>query len=442
MILKEFRRHVEKSFPNLFQRKVGVAISGGVDSVVLAHLLKDCGVQISLLHCNFMLRGAASDGDQSFVKRFSENLGVDFYTINFNTENYAEAHKTSIQVAARELRYQWFRQMAETHDLDVVVTAHHNDDNLETFLINLTRGTGLDGLTGIPKVNELFVRPLLPFSKQQILSYAKDENLEWREDASNAETKYLRNKIRLEVVPILKDMNSEVLENFNNTIHFLQRSQSYIKDKIHQFRETNFEYDSLTKGYKISIEALKKEGFLDIVLFEILKEYGFTAWSDIQQLLDAQSGKKVYAPTYTLLKDRTELLLYPSVQDGIPIKQIEELVAEVVLPQASLFFRNVPSSKIPEGRASIVVDKNKLKFPLIVRNWEIGDYFYPSGMKGKKKVAKYFKDEKFSLPQKEQTLLLCSGDNIIWIIGYRADNRFIATSETTNALQITYDIIM
>lgn len=440
-MFSSFKKHISSTFPYFLDYNIGVAISGGVDSVVLAHLLKQCGAKISLLHCNFMLRFSASDGDQSFVKRLAEEIGVPFYTIEFNTENYAESHKMSIQVAARELRYRWFKQMAEIHDLGSIVTAHHNDDNLETFLINLSRGTGLDGLTGIPKVNDLFVRPLLPFSKQEIISYAEEEGLQWREDASNTETKYLRNKIRHNIVPGLKELHPEVLKNFNTTIHFLQRSQSFIKDKIRKFREVYFLDDPLTKGYKISIAALKQEGFLDIVLFEILKEYGFTAWSDIQQLLEAQSGKKVYSERYTLLKDRTELLLFPSLQERIPIKEIETLVSKVILPQGALLFKVTDDKNSTKNKHSIVVDKKKLKFPLRVRNWEIGDYFYPSGMKGKKKVGKYFKDEKFSLPQKEKTLLLCSDDEIVWIIGHRADNRYIATIETTHALQITYESI-
>lgn len=441
-MIADFKNHITATFPNFLNQKIGVAISGGVDSVVLTHLLKNNHLNISLLHCNFMLRGAASDGDQSFVKRLADELEVPFHTVEFNTENYAEAHKKSIQVAARELRYRWFEQMLTLHNLDVIVTAHHNDDNLETFIINLSRGTGLDGLTGIPKVNRWYVRPLLPFSKKQILDYAKEQQLVWREDASNAETKYLRNKIRHEIVPVLKEVHPEVLENFNTTIHFLQRSQAFIKDKVQQFRNTHFHYDTLTKGYKVAIEALKNENFLDIVLFEILKEYGFTAWKDIQNLLDAQSGKKIYAPRYTLLKDRSELLLYPSVQERAPIKEIQGLEREMILPQGSLFFEEIKVKNMQPNSECIVVDKNKLKFPLIVRNWEIGDYFYPSGMNGRKKIGKYFKDQKFSLPQKERTLLLCSGDDIIWIIGYRADQRFIATSETKNAIQITYESII
>ena len=436
-----FKSHINKTFPNLEHQKIGVAISGGVDSVVLTRLLQLCNTNISLLHCNFMLRGAASDGDQSFVKRLAEEIKIPFYTVEFNTENYAEAHKISIQVAARKLRYRWFKQMASLHNLDVVVTAHHNDDNLETFLINFSRGTGLDGLTGIPKLNKLYARPLLPFSKKEIINFAKNEQLQWREDASNAETKYLRNKIRHEIVPVLKEIHPEMLENFNQTIYFLRRSQAFIKDKIQQFKEAYFLDDPVTKGYKISVEALKKEVFLDIILFEILKEYGFTAWHDIQQLLEAQSGKKIYAPTYTLLKDRTELLLFPTVEHRVSIKEIPQLVTEIVLPQGNLFFKEITYKNEQQSHLSIVVDKNKLKFPLNVRNWQNGDYFYPSGMKGKKKVAKYFKDEKFSLPQKEQTLLLCSGNDIIWIIGYRADNRFIATSQTTHAVQIIYESI-
>ena len=438
MLLK-FQTHINQQFPQLKKWHIGVAVSGGVDSVVLTHLLHQSHIKITLLHCNFQLRGAASNGDQAFVKRLAEELKVPFVTTEFNTSAYAEIHKSSIQLAARDLRYRWFYKMKELYGLDVIATAHHLDDNLETFLINLSRGTGLDGLTGIPETNNDIVRPLLPFTKKELLAHAKNEQLDWREDASNAETKYLRNKLRHNVIPAYKETNPELLKNFKKTQGYLKQSQSLLSSFIEKKAVKIFKADPVTKGYKISIKKLDKIEELELFLFESLKKYHFTAWADIINILDSQPGAKVFSKTHTLLKDREYLLLYPN-----PILHENEeyhinKTDDALLTSNGKFKISNKRNDNKLSERCVQIDVDKIEFPLVVRKWQQGDYFYPTGMKGKKKISKYFKDEKLSIPEKQNTWLICSKNNVIWIVGKRADRRFQIQPETTNILKITYD---
>ena len=436
-MLSQFQQHINTKFQQFETQQIGVAISGGVDSVVLANLCAKLGLNISLLHCNFQLRGDASDGDQAFVKRLASSLKVPFITTEFNTNAYIEINKVSTQVGARELRYNWFEKMAKLYHLDVIVTAHHSDDNLETFLINLSRGTGLEGLTGIPEINGLYIRPLLPFSKKEILVYAKQNKLQWREDASNSDTKYVRNKLRHNVIPLLKEMQPNMLSNFKTTISYLQKSQEIVKSYTQSFKDSFFEKAPEINGFKINIEALKKESNSELILFEILKEFNFKAWSDITALQEGQSGKKILSHTHVLLKDRDFLLLYPFKEKSTQEIAISEKETTVKLSRfEELHFNSAPSPS--EEKYTLQIDKDKVNFPLTVRKMREGDYFYPSGMQGKKKVSKYFKDEKFSIPQKENTWLLCNKEEVIWIVGYRANRHFLVSQDTKNKLTITY----
>jgi len=231
-LLKQFQNHINSKLPFLKERKLLVAVSGGLDSVVLTHLCHVLNLDITLAHCNFKLRGKESDEDENFVLELANKLDLEVVVESFDTETFANTEKLSIQMAARELRYDWFFNLAENLKFDDILTAHHADDNLETFLINLTRGTGLNGLTGIPEVNENIVRPLLSFSREQLENYASENNIIWREDASNASDKYLRNKLRHHVIPILKELNPQLLQNFENTQNNLQDTKRIIEDTI------------------------------------------------------------------------------------------------------------------------------------------------------------------------------------------------------------------
>jgi tRNA(Ile)-lysidine synthase len=434
-MLQKFKEHININFPFLKDKKLLLAISGGVDSVVLAHLFSELNFNISLAHCNFQLREKESDLDEGFVKLLSQKTANQIFTIKFDTEKFASKNKFSTQIAARELRYNWFQEIIKKHGFDYVLTAHHADDNLETFLINLTRGSGLDGFTGIPKINENIVRPLLAFSREEILAYAETNTIDWREDASNATTKYIRNKIRHQVLPVLKEINPNLLETFAKTIENLQESKQIIEDRIADISSeaVNSKYDIL----KINIEKINQLSNPKAYLYQLLKEYSFTEWNDVSNLLSAQSGKQIFSKTHRLIKDRAFLLLSKNViSNEKELFLIDESQSEITHPIHLNF--EVVQQKFTENKQTIYVDKDLLKYPLIVRKWQNGDYLYPLGMQGKKKLSKYFKDEKLSLLEKENTWLLCNSENeIIWVLNYRQDNRFSLKNTSNNILKIT-----
>lgn len=439
-MLQKFKEHITKNFPFLKDKKLLLAISGGIDSVVLHHLFNQLKIDISLAHCNFKLREKESDLDEEFLKKLAKTNNNPIFTIQFDTLNFAKENKLSTQIAARELRYNWFKELIETYHFDYVLTAHHADDNLETFLINLTRGSGLDGFTGIPKKNGNIVRPLLPFSRDEILTYAKENNIAWREDASNASTKYIRNKIRHQVVPVLKEINPSLLETFAKSLENLQESQQIIEDRIEDISSKIITKDisNTIEILKINIYKIHQLSNPKAYLYQLLKEYNFTEWNDVYALLSAQTGKQIYSKTHRLLKDRTFLIVSKldlSTSEDITF-EIQKDQSEITTP-IHLFLEDIDAKSI-ENKQTIYIDKDLLKYPLLVRKWKNGDYLYPTGMQGKKKLSKYFKDEKFSLLEKEQTWLLCNADNeIIWVINHRQDRRFSSTKNTKNYLKIT-----
>ena len=433
-----FKEHINQNLPFLQESKLLIAISGGLDSVVLTHLCHQLNLNFALAHCNFNLRGSESDADQDFVLQLAKDLEVEVFIQSFDTNTFAETHKVSTQMAARELRYDWFESLCEQLQFDYILTAHHADDNLETFLINLTRGTGLDGLTGIPEVNENVVRPLLKCTREEIENFAKSNNYKWREDSSNASTKYLRNKLRHDVIPVLKEMNSELLQNFETTQNNLQDSKSIIEDAIIGVQKKVVSVEDTI--IKFDIKKLQKLSNSKAYLFELLKEFGFTAWNDVYHLLDAQSGKQVFSNTHRLLKDRAFLLL-TEVDSNVSSSAVERLLIEEntkeLKTDLGVLFFDEADAILGKGTNVSFVDKDLLKFPLSVRKWEKGDYFYPLGMQGKKKLSKFFKDEKYSLVEKEKAFVLCSGEDVVWVINKRGDNRYKVTEKTKNILKIT-----
>jgi tRNA(Ile)-lysidine synthase len=438
-MLQKFKEHIHINFPFIKDKKLLIAISGGLDSVVLMHLLSELNFDLSLAHCNFQLREKESDLDEYFVELLSQKTSNQIFKIKFNTKEFSEKNKLSTQIAARELRYNWFQKLIKKHNFDFVLTGHHADDNLETFLINLTRGTGLDGFTGIPKINGNVLRPLLAFSREEISTYAKANNIDWREDASNASTKYIRNKIRHQIVPVLKKINPNLLETFAKTSENLKESKQIIEDRLANISAEVSEIDAsnITETTNYCIDKINKLSNPKAYLYQLLKDYNFTEWNDVYNLLSAQSGKQIFSKTHRLLKDRDFLIL--SIKSLSPISEvkykIEKNTLEILKP-IHLIFEDI-KQKSTENKQTIYVDKNLLKYPLIVRKRENGDYFYPLGMQGKKKLSKYFKDEKFSLIEKENTWVLCNSDNeIIWVINHRQDKRFSINNPTKRAHKI------
>jgi len=434
-MLKRFEKHIKDVFPFLEEANLLIACSGGLDSMVLTHLLKELGFSMSIAHCNFSLRGAESDGDEDFVSHFAQDHRIPFYTKKFDTKAYAASANLSTQMAARELRYDWFSYLLKQHQLDYVLTAHHADDTLETFFINLSRGTGIRGLTGIPAINGSIIRPLLPFSRASILKYAKDNELFWREDSSNSKKEYLRNKIRHDLIPSFKALGNQVTQNFERTQNNLNQTQALVNDYMQLVY--NLVVTESGNTLHIHIPKLKELPNTDALLYELVFAYGFSDFEAIKTLLTAQSGKQVFSRTHRLLKNREDLILSEYTSD---IRAENHLIFNdtmAVDEPISMNMSDVPGFEITNAN-SIFVDKDLLKFPLLLRKWQEGDSIYPFGMKGKKKLSKLFKDEKLSLIAKENTWVLCSDDRIVWVVGVRMDDRFKVTKDTNEILRIDY----
>jgi tRNA(Ile)-lysidine synthase len=434
-MLTKFQHHIEQNFPQLKDKKLLLAVSGGVDSMVLLDLFYKLRFDICVVHCNFQLRGKESDADEMLVRETCQDRFIPYFIESFDTLDFAKENKLSIQLAARKLRYDWFQEIISL-GFDYVLTAHHLDDNVETFLINFIRGTGLEGLTGIPAQNGNIIRPLLPFSRLEIENYALEKNIQWREDSSNASDKYFRNKLRHNIVPILKELNTGFLDSFQNTLHHLQQAESLVNDASKLVYEKVVEEKE--NQLEIHLKPLLQFENYKAYLYQWLKAYEFSAWNDIYDLVEAQSGKQVFSETHVLLKDREKLILSErKASDNSAVYIIESLDSKVNIPLKLRFSKGV---NIFETHSNcIFVDENKLKFPLTIRKWQEGDYFYPSGMNGKKKLSKYFKDEKYSLLDKENQWLLCSEDQIVWVIGKRADDRFKSKETTQNSIKIVLE---
>lgn len=433
-MLEKFQNHIIQNFDFLIGKRLLLATSGGLDSMIMVDLFHKLSFDMAIAHCNFQLRGIESFEDQKFVQNYANANEIDVFTTQFDTTTFAKDFKLSIQVAARELRYSWFYELLETKKYDYILTAHHADDNLETFAINLIRGTGLEGLTGIPAQNGNIIRPFLIFSRQEIEQYANENNLEWREDSSNTSDKYLRNKIRHNLVPVLKELNPDFLSSFLKTQAYLQESKTMAEDaSILVYQQV-----AIQQGEEIhfDLNKLKKLPNYKSYLYQWLNEFKFSAWEDIYDLVDGQSGKQVFSDGFRLLKDRDSLILCPINNDD----EIEEYYIfkdqkEINIP-LNLSFLKVTDTSIVSN-TTIFVDEDKLWFPLVLRRWKHGDKFQPTGMEGKsKKVSKFFKDNKLSLIEKENSWILCSDNQIVWIVGFRQDERFKIGNRTKKILKI------
>lgn len=408
-----------------------LALSGGIDSMALAHLLVDAGIDFAIAHCNFQLRGDASNQDAVFVQNWAESQNKTCFIKKFDVEKHKETHRLSTQMAARNLRYEWFEQLIQTHQFDYLLTAHHLNDSLETFLINLNRGSGIEGLSGIKSSRDTIKRPLFNFSKKELTHYAEIKNLNWREDATNAETDYLRNKIRHEVVPVLKDLNPDFLNRFIQTTQNLNRDHQLIQNHIQSIEKELFENQK--DHLSISIEKLNKLQPLDAYLYRLFEAYGFKHPQEIQKLIDSEHQGEITSSTHRLIKNRANLLLSPKMEQNST--QVIELNPDSLI-EKPLYLRLAKSNQRDE-MATESLDLDQISFPMRLRKPEVGDEFQPLGMKGKKKLSKYFKDEKFSKLDKENTWILTDAhDQILYLIGKRIDERYKITKHTQNILNI------
>ena len=430
-MLASFQNHLQQNFPFLWQKKIILAISGGIDSVVLAHLLHGLDIPFLMAHCNFQLRGEESEGDQRFVEALSHQLSAPLAVKRFETKAYGKAHGLNTQLAARVLRYEWFETLRKEKGYDYVLTAHQANDSWETFLINTSRGTGLKGLLGIPAQNGAILRPLLPFSREEIHAFATENHICWREDSSNSSDAYTRNKIRHHLSPILKEVHPLFFKNFEKTQSLLQLTYDFLQESISQYRK-----DCFTMGNPIVflIEKLQTHPYRRFLLHELLSPYGFTDVNALERFLQASTGKYLASDTHRLLSNRGQWLISEIHETPSLDFYLQDTDQAIDFPIA-LSWKKVSQAE-PSGPEVIYIDKEKIQFPLCLRKRKEGDLFYPYGMGGQKKVLrKYFKDEKYSLYDKEnQWLLTDSTDRILWVVGRRADERFRPTPHTKEIL--------
>jgi len=418
-----------------------LALSGGIDSMVLANLLLKMKVDFAVAHCNFHLRGKESDGDEQFVREYAEKIGVQCFVKHFETEKYAAEQGISIEMAARDLRYAWFEELRQQLGYDKIAVAHHADDQAETFFINLLRGAGLRGLKGMQPKNGVIIRPLLWASREQIRQYAIENGIKWREDHTNAETVYLRNKIRNQLLPIFDELHPEARQGLYKSLeHLSTENELYrelLKEKLNQIVEHNGEIQSVPhSAFLIQHSAFQ-------LLFEWLRQYGFnTAQCHfIFEAMKTGIGNKYYSPTHQLVIGRNELQL----SEIKPVEdreiQIEVGQEEIISPIQLRFARFEKNSSfvIDKSPDVALLDADKIAFPLTLRHWQHGDRFHPLGMKGSKLLSDFFVDQKFTEAQKRNVFLLVSADNqILWVVGYRIDDRFKVTMETKSVFQCTW----
>lgn len=441
-MLRKLHQFIEQK--HLFEKgdKILLAVSGGIDSMVMLDLFIRSKLNIGVAHCNFQLRGEDSLQDEQFVKNRAAQYGIDLYTNRFSTMEYANLHKISTQMAARELRYAWFEEVREQNGFAFIATAHHLDDQVETFFINLLRGTGIAGLHGILPKQEKIIRPLLFATRHEIATYAAQNDIPFREDASNSEDYYLRNKIRHHILPQFHELNPGFNTSLNGTIERLRASEMVFRTAIEQTsRELIDQHDGRNT---ISIHKLHQLTPLELYLYELLSPFGFNESNikSIHSALHGEPGKQFFSSTHRLIKDRDVLIILPiETSKGFnapPEVYIETSDQEITNP-LSLKLECLPRREIVQIDPSPTIatlDASKLIFPLLLRKWQKGDFFYPYGKMGKKKLSDFFIDEKLTLEEKERCWLLVSDDAIAWVVGYRIDHRFRVTKSTKEVIQI------
>jgi tRNA(Ile)-lysidine synthase len=426
---------------NLFCKndRILIALSGGVDSVVLAHLMLKANYDIALAHCNFHLRQEESNRDEAFVRSWAKENGVRLFVKEFDTFAYMKENKLSLEMAARDLRYQWFDSLLKEYGFSYLATAHHLDDSIETFFINLLRGTGIAGLHGIQAKNDKIIRPLLFATREEILSYAKKNSISFVEDSTNSETKFTRNKIRHNLFPVLRELNPNFEFALKKDIEHLRDTEFVFRREIEKVKQEIIEKEK--DVFKIKIERLQELTPLNIYLYEILSEYGFneTHINDILLCLSENSGKQFFSKTHRLLKDRQYIFIDKikdeSKNDFFLINQEQGSLIYPLRMQMEVM-RDLKFINISKSKNIAMLDFDLLKFPLVLRKWRQGDCFVPFGMKKEKKLSDYFTANKYSLIDKENQWILCSEEKIIWIVGERIDDRFRISNTTKNILKI------
>ena len=436
-MLQQFRQFISDNRLFSGKDKILAAVSGGMDSVALCSLFRQAGINFGIAHCNFLLRGSESDADEEFVRQLASEYGVNFYTRSFETSEYARAKGISIQMAARDLRYAWFDELIKTEGYSSVATAHHLDDQSETFFINLLRGSGLSGIHGILPKQGNIVRPMLFATREEIDDFVRDNRLPYREDSSNKSRKYLRNRLRHELMPVLMNIDPAFSHKLNQTMLHIRGIEDILNQKVNEVSERIV--IKKQDQFQVEISKIKELNPFETWTYLILQPFGFSAAvvNEVVEAMEGISGKMFFSQTHRLVKDREILIIEPLANLNPAQLQyfIGEDTPEITRP-FPMEFSSMPVAETLEmlhNPAFACLDAGKLKYPLTLRLWQKGDRFIPFGMKGWKKVSDFLTDLKLPVPEKEKTWLMLSAGDVVWIVGKRIDDRFRISKQTYGA---------
>jgi tRNA(Ile)-lysidine synthase len=431
-LLQEFIQFFKEKKLSLAGQRYLLAVSGGIDSVVLCQLSREAGLHFAIAHCNFGLRGEESERDEAFVRSLGGRYGANVFVKKFDTAAFAEAQRLSIQEAARKLRYDWFEELRKEHGFAYTLLAHHANDNIETLLMNFFRGTGLEGLTGMPEENKDVhcFRPMLHIRRTEIEAYANEKALQWVEDSSNASSKYTRNFFRNDLIPQLRNVFPQVEENLLNNMHRFQQTAVLYNEMMNALKKKVIE----VKGEEVHIPFRKLLKYkATSLVYGIIKDYGFgeKQVEEVLKLTDALSGKYIANEAYRIIRNRAWLIIAPITVTAqtLVIEKEDEMVR---FGNGELLLKKIPVEKFSLDKSPLVaqLDAKEIHFPLVLRKWKKGDYFYPLGMRKKKKLARFFIDQKLSKTDKEKIWVLESHKRVVWIVGHRIDDRFKVTEKT------------
>ena len=446
LLLEEFEKYVAQNELFGHDDKILLTVSGGVDSMVMMSLFAASGYRFGVAHCNFQLRGQESDEDEALVAEQARRYGVELFNRRFDTQGEMERTGESMEMAARRLRYTWFRSLCDEHVYNVIAIAHHINDSIETFFINMLRGTGLRGLTGISVQAGRIVRPLMFATRKDILDYATAHRIPYREDSSNRSTKYLRNKVRLGIVPMLREINPQFTTVMRRNISRLTDAQTFIDRSVELIRR-----DAMTEQgglYTLHVDRIDASLPLGYVVYEILNSmFGFkgdTVDALCHALQQNNTGRRFYSREWVATIDRGRIVIGRIADEDTCMTQVEQGVLRSYCGSSVLHYEYcdidmIDSVTTPDNVA--LVDADKLRFPLTLRRWQQGDWFVPFGMSGRKKVSDFLIDAKVSMAEKSRQFVLLSGDDVVWLVGRRADDRFRLTRQTENVLKITREIL-
>jgi tRNA(Ile)-lysidine synthase len=445
-LVTRFKQYIQQENLFLAKDQLLLAVSGGVDSVVLCELCHKAGYNISIAHCNFKLRGKESERDKEFVEELAKKYEVAFLVKKFDTLKYAETRKKSVQEAARELRYEWFLELIgekkyaignRQFAMDWILTAHHLDDNIETMLMNFFKGTGIAGLRGILPRQGKIIRPLLFARKEELVLYARENNLTWVEDSSNETDNYTRNYFRHQVIPLIEKIYPDALNNLAENLNRFRDIEVLYRQYIALHKKKLLEL----KGNEahVPILKLKKSEPFHTIIYEIIRDFGFTPQqvNEVIHLLDSESGKYIRSPTHRIIKNRAWLIIAPVQTENAQTILIEEGEKNVKFANGKLQIELLAKCPLPIDNCHGCLDATEIKFPLLLRSWKQGDYFYPLGMKKKKKLSRFFIDNKISKTDKEKVWVLEMDKKIVWVVGMRIDERFKVSDKTKSVLKIT-----